>query len=81
MKARELIKTLEEILKVNELEDCDVDCSVDCSIEGREETYFDRCFGTELMYPQIAVKEVDGCTEPCIVLLYEKHEFEFVKNF
>lgn len=81
MKARELIKSLEEILKVNELEDCDVDCSIDCSIEGREETYFDRCLGTELMYPQIAVKRVEGYTEPCIVLLYEKHEFEFVKNF
>ena len=81
MKARELIKTLEEILRVNEIEDCDVDCSVDCSIEGREETYFDRCLGTELMCPQIGVKTVDGYIEPCIVLLYEKHEYEFVKNF
>ena len=73
MRARELIRTLQTILKVNDLKDCDVDCSVDLSIEGDEETYRDRCFGFDLMKPVIGTKIVDGGTKPCIILLYENH--------
>ena len=81
MRARELIRTLQTILKVNDLKDCDVDCSVDLSIEGDEETYRDRCFGFDLMKPVIGTKIVDGGTKPCIVLLYENHEIVDVYKF
>ena len=81
MRARELIRTLQTILKVNDLKDCDVDCSVDLSIEGDEETYRDRCFGFDLMKPVIGTKVVDGGTKPCIILLYENHEIVGVYKF
>ena len=74
MRAKELIRTLQTILKVNDLKDCDVDCSVDLSIDGKEETYNDRCFGKDLMKPVISVKKSGDYYKPCIMLLYENHE-------
>lgn len=81
MKARELIRTLQTILKANDLKDCDVDCSVDLSVEGNEDTYCNRCFGTDLMKPVIGTKTIDGCTRPAIFLLYENHEIVDVYKF